>query len=95
VSSVPEALERLDVVRPDAVLADIGMPGSDGFDLIRELRRRDSSSGTRLPAAAITAYASEGDRARVLAAGFDCYVPKPFSAPALIAAVQSICSRRS
>ena len=95
VSSVPEALERLDVVRPDAVLADIGMPGSDGFDLIRELRRRDTSSGTRLPAAAITAYASEDDRARVLAAGFDCYVPKPFSAPSLIAAVQSICSRRS
>ena len=49
VSSVPEALQRLDAARPDAVLADIGMPGSDGFDLIRELRTRDTLIGYPAP----------------------------------------------
>ena len=94
-SSVPEALERLNTTSPDAVLADIGMPGSDGFDLIRELRRRDASNGTRLPVGAITAYASDDDRARVLAAGFDCYVPKPFTPTAVVAAVLSMCAPKS
>jgi signal transduction histidine kinase/CheY-like chemotaxis protein len=91
VSSVAEALQRLDVTQPDVLLADLGMPVADGYDLIREVRRRDARNRRRLPACAITAYASEEDRARALSAGFDCYMPKPIDASTVIAAVLSVC----
>ena len=95
VSSVSDAQRWLSTTRPDAVLADIGMPGADGFDLIREIRRRDGRTGGRLPVAAVTAYASEDDRARILAAGFDGHVPKPVTASAVAAAVLLMCSGRA
>jgi CheY-like chemotaxis protein len=90
-ASALEALRRLEVRRPTAVLADIGMPGLDGFDFIREIRKRDGRDGGRLAAGAITAYVSEEDRRRVLAAGFDCHVPKPINARTLIDAVIEMC----
>ena len=89
-ASAADALHILDTMSPHALLADIGMPGSDGYSLIREVRRRDSPTG-RLPAAAITAYAGEHDRDRAVAAGFDCHVPKPVSRAAIVAAVRTIC----
>jgi PAS domain S-box-containing protein len=85
--SVPAALRQIDVARPDVLLADIGMPGADGYVLIREVRRRDAQSGMHLPAAAITAYAGEHDRDRAIAAGFDYHVPKPISPSAVIEAI--------
>jgi PAS domain S-box-containing protein len=90
-ASAGDALTRLAEAKPHAILADIGMPGADGYTLIREVRRLDAQAGTHLPAAAVTAYVGDGDRARVIAAGFDCHVPKPVSRQALIAAVLSMC----
>ena len=91
-SSVREALQRLDASRPDVLLADIGMPGADGYALIREVRRREAQTGRRLPAAAITAYAGTQDRERALAAGFDRHVPKPIKPAAIVNTVHSLCS---
>jgi signal transduction histidine kinase/CheY-like chemotaxis protein len=93
-ASVAEALHKLDTMSPHALLADIGMPGSDGYSLIREVRRRDPAAGRRLPAAAITAYAGDHDRDRAVAAGFDCHVPKPVSRAAIVTAVRTICRTR-
>ncbi len=93
-SSVQEALREIEAARPDALLADIGMPGADGYVLIREVRRRDAQKGRHLPAAAITAYAGDHDRQRAVAAGFDCHVAKPVSRSAVVDAVFSICPRR-
>jgi CheY-like chemotaxis protein len=93
-SSVADALRQLDVERPDALLADIGMPGADGYALIQEVRRRDADSARHLPAAAITAYAGDRDRERVITAGFDCHVPKPISGSAIVDAILSICPDR-
>jgi CheY-like chemotaxis protein len=90
-ASVREALRHLDASRPDVLLADIGMPGTDGYSLIREVRRREAQTGQRLPAAAITAYAGTQDRERALAAGFDRHVPKPISPAAIVEAVLSMC----
>ncbi len=90
-SSVQDALQRLDLDRPDALLADIGMPGADGYRLIREVRRRDAQSGRHLPVAAITAYAGDQDRERVMAAGFDRHVPKPITRSEIVDAVIAIC----
>ena len=91
-SSVPEALRHLGASRPDVLLADIGMPGADGYALIREVRRREAQTGQHLPAAAITAYAGHRDRERALTAGFDRHVAKPISPAAIVEAVLSMCS---
>lgn len=91
-SSVPEALRHLDASRPDVLLADICMPGADGYALIREVRRREAQTGQHLPASAITAYAGRRDRERALAAGFDRHVAKPISPSAIVEAVRSMCS---
>jgi PAS domain S-box-containing protein len=91
-SSVREALRHLEAARPDVLLADIGMPGVDGYALIREVRRREAESGQHLSAAAITAYASNQDRERALAAGFDRHMAKPISPAAIVEAVLARCS---
>jgi CheY-like chemotaxis protein len=92
VSSGREALQHLDASRPDVLLADVGMPGADGYALIREVRRREAETGQRLPAAAITAYAGTQDRERALAAGFDRHVAKPINPATIVEAVLSLYS---
>jgi signal transduction histidine kinase/CheY-like chemotaxis protein len=76
--SVAAAFEQLQAARPDVVISDIGMPGEDGFALIRRLRARDADGGGRTPVIAVTAYASADDRLRMFEAGFDAHIPKPF-----------------
>jgi PAS domain S-box-containing protein len=95
VATVADALQAIDVWQPDALLADLGMPGVDGYTLIAEVRQREAGRGRRLAAAAITAYASDRDRARALAAGFDTHVAKPISSTAVIDAVLAICPVRN
>lgn len=89
-ASVREALQSLEESRPDVLLADIGMPGADGYALIREIRTREAQTRQHLPAAAVTAYASSQDRERTLAAGFDQHVSKPIDAAAILEAVRSM-----
>jgi signal transduction histidine kinase/ActR/RegA family two-component response regulator len=83
-SSVEEALSAFDEAQPDVVLSDIGMPHEDGYSLIRRLRARPAAAGGSVPAIAITAYASSGDRAATRAAGYQAHIAKPFE-PAEIA----------
>ena len=73
------ALEALDMIaeRPDIVVSDIGMPGVDGYELIRRIRALPTDDGGRIPAAALTAYARAEDRRQALKAGFQMFVPKP------------------
>jgi CheY-like chemotaxis protein len=58
-----EAIDTLDRERPDVLLSDIAMPGEDGYALIRRVRSRSGEAGGRIPAAALTAYATLEDRA--------------------------------
>jgi CheY-like chemotaxis protein len=83
--STPEALEIAGQWRPDVVVSDIAMPGEDGYALLRALRARGGTFAD-VPAIALTAYAGSADRVRLLAAGFQAHVPKPFD-PAQLAAV--------
>jgi CheY-like chemotaxis protein len=66
VTSGGAALDSLSSQRPDVVVADLGMPEMDGFQLIREIRQLTDTSLRRVPAAALTAYARSSDRARAL-----------------------------
>ena len=63
-------------LRPDILLSDIGLPGSDGYDLIRSIRSLPSPVCS-LPAIAITAYADPEDRIQALSAGYQLHLPKP------------------
>ncbi|MDQ3155994.1 MAG: ATP-binding protein [Actinomycetota bacterium] len=92
-ASVREALQMLEVKRPDALVSDISLPGEDGYDLIREIRRYEAEHGGFLPALAVTGYARAEDRARILAAGFQAHVPKPVEPIELIATIATVAGR--
>ncbi|MED5619934.1 hybrid sensor histidine kinase/response regulator [Ideonella sp. BN130291] len=77
VHDVDAALAALDHAEPDVLISDIGMPGQDGYDLIREVRRLELAGARRLPAIALTSFARDQDQAQALAAGFDAHCAKP------------------
>ena len=74
----------------DVLLADIGMPGEDGYSLIRRVRALCPPGSASIPAAALTAFAREEDRERALQAGFQLHLAKPIDASALVAAVATL-----
>jgi CheY-like chemotaxis protein len=76
-SSASEALMMLESARPDVLVSDIGMPGEDGYELMRRIRKMDSSSGGAIPAVALTAYARDDDRQRSKDAGYQVHLSKP------------------
>jgi signal transduction histidine kinase/CheY-like chemotaxis protein len=94
-SSVREALRLLERERPDVLLADLAMPDEDGLDLIRIVRALPRESGGRIPAIAVTAYASGPERDRALQAGYDGHVAKPYETDALLAAIANVTARKA
>jgi signal transduction histidine kinase/ActR/RegA family two-component response regulator len=90
-SDAAEALECLEQDTFDILLSDIGMPEVDGYELMRRIRARESSSGQdRIAAVAITAYARAEDRQRSLLAGYQMHLAKPIEARELIAGIASL-----
>jgi signal transduction histidine kinase len=87
--SVDEALAAVDASVPDVLVSDIGMPGEDGYALIRKIRARRSEDGGRLVAVALTAYGQQADRTKALSAGFQVHVGKPIEPAQLIDVVAS------
>ncbi len=75
--SANEAIAIMEHDMPDVLLADIEMPGEDGYSLLRRIRSLPSDKAARLPVAALTAYASGQDEMRALNAGFQMHVSKP------------------
>jgi PAS domain S-box-containing protein len=93
--STSEALDALAAFAPDVLLCDIGMPGEDGYALIRQVRAREAGGGRHLAAVAITAYARPEDRTRALVAGFHAHLAKPVQPEELTVVVASLAGRRS
>jgi signal transduction histidine kinase len=93
--SVPEALASFDRGVPDVLLSDIGVPGEDGYSLIRKVRAREPALGGNVPAAALTAYARAEDRLRALEAGYQTHLAKPIDPSELIATVARLAGRRA
>jgi len=75
--SVPEAVRIFSEDRPDIVLADVAMPGQDGYALMRAIRSLPNREGAQVLAVAVSAYARREDRQRAVKAGFDDHVSKP------------------
>lgn len=92
-SSVREALTQFRAAPPDVLVSDIGMPGEDGYDLIRAVRRLPAAQGGLVPAIALTAFAREEDRLRALAAGFEMHAAKPIQPVELVAEIARLVGR--
>ena len=93
VDSAAEAFQKIQELRPDLLISDIGMPGEDGYSLIRKVRALPPERGGHIPAAALTAYARVEDRMRVLRSGFQIHIPKPVEPAELVAVVASLSGR--
>lgn len=85
--SGPEGLELAARLAPDLILLDIQLPGMDGYDVARALRRNAALRET--PIIAVTSYAMAGDREKALAAGCDGYIEKPIDSETFVAEISA------
>jgi two-component system, chemotaxis family, CheB/CheR fusion protein len=95
VRAVPSAaagLAALEEFHAQAIISDIAMPGEDGFSFIQKIRKRDADKGGRVPAAALTALASEEDRQRAMQSGVQLHIAKPIDSAHLATVVSMLAS---
>ncbi len=88
-----EALRMIEQTQPDLLLLDIGMPLLDGFGVMRKIR--ESPQFASLPVVAVTAYAMQGDREKILSSKFDGYLSKPVNARSLGEELDRLLSKRA
>jgi CheY-like chemotaxis protein len=88
-----EALRMVQQTQPDLLLLDIGMPVLDGYAVIRRIRENPSLA--QLPVVAVTAYAMQGDRERILESKFDGYLSKPIDSRSLVDELARLLGRRA
>jgi CheY-like chemotaxis protein len=86
-----EALDKLEETVPDLVLLDIQMPVLDGYAVVRRIRQNPRFAGLKI--LAVTAYAMQGDREKVLEAGFDGYLTKPLDMAILTKEIRQLSER--
>jgi PAS domain S-box-containing protein len=89
-SSAAEALDLLEQNPADVMVADLGLPRMDGFELIARVRESAHRAVRSMPAAALTAYARSEDRIKALRCGFQVHLPKPIDPEALMLAVATL-----
>jgi two-component system cell cycle response regulator DivK len=83
-----EGLAVLREFSPTLILLDLSMPEMSGWDMLTELRKNEATA--HIPVIALTAHAMAGDEQRVMQAGFDGYIAKPFSVATIVFQIQSI-----
>jgi signal transduction histidine kinase/ActR/RegA family two-component response regulator len=88
-----DGMTTLRRLTPDVLVCDIAMPGDDGYAFVGQLRAWEATTGDRVPALALTAYARPEDRDRALAAGFDLHLAKPVEPADFLAAVARLAGR--
>ena len=95
VAVAPEALTALARFQPDVLLSDIGMPGMDGYMLLRQVRALPPERGGLIPAIALTAYAGEFNQQQALQAGFQRHLAKPIEPDELIKTIAALLSKNT
>jgi CheY-like chemotaxis protein len=90
--SAREALGTIGEFEPDVLISDIGMPDTDGYELMRQVRALGGPAGS-VPAAALTALARPEDRTRAILSGYQTHISKPVDAVELIAVVAALAGR--
>ena len=91
--SAAEALKTFRAWKPDILVSDIGMPVEDGYSLIQKLRKQRLKLAREIPAIALTAYATDDDRARALSAGFQVHIAKPIEPETLVKSIADAAGR--
>jgi PAS domain S-box-containing protein len=91
--SATGALELIAARRPDVLVADLGLPHMDGFELIARVRQLGDERLRNVAAAALTAYARSEDRAKALRSGFQLHLSKPIDPGELLAAIAALARR--
>jgi PAS domain S-box-containing protein len=94
VESANDALQRIPLFIPDLLLSDIGLPVESGYDLIRKVRSL-ASNMNKVPAIALTAFATENDRQKSLSAGFQAHLAKPVAPADLVRTIKSLVNGKS
>ncbi|MEH2115070.1 PAS domain-containing hybrid sensor histidine kinase/response regulator [Nostoc sp.] len=89
-ASVNEAASIIAQAVPNLLISDLGMPEIDGYSLIKLLRAMPKEKGGEIPVIALTAYAGESDRDRVLAAGFQKHIAKPVQPTELLTSIADL-----
>lgn len=89
-ASAQEAIELVEQVKPHVMVSDIGLPGEDGYSLMRRVRALRADKGGQTPAAAVTAFTEPEDRLRAFDAGYEEYVAKPVEPHRLVALVANL-----
>ncbi|BAZ27913.1 multi-sensor hybrid histidine kinase [Cylindrospermum sp. NIES-4074] len=89
-ASADEAFTALTQSPPDVLLSDIGMPGMDGYMLMRQIRALPPEQGGQIPAIALTAYAGDFNHQQALQAGFQQHIAKPIEPEGLIRAISTL-----
>jgi PAS domain S-box-containing protein len=92
-SSPLDALARVEDVKPQVLIVDLGMPEIDGFEFIKRIRRSANPDVRDIPAAALTAFARSEDRTRALESGFEMHLAKPVDPGELVASVATLVRR--
>ena len=92
-SDAAAAFSALESVRPSIVIADIGLPGEDGYSFIRRVRAHSMEAIRNVPAVAVTAYATGPDRDEALAVGFQQHLSKPVDPAQLVEAIHGVLRR--
>ncbi|MEH2265935.1 ATP-binding protein [Nostoc sp.] len=93
VVSAKEALQVLAESEPDILLSDIGMPETDGYMLIRQVRALQAKQAKQIPAIALTAYAGEINQQQALESGFQKHLSKPVEPEELVNAIATLIGR--
>lgn len=94
-ATAAEAFGALEAWRPDVLVSDIGMPGEDGYSLIKRVRALEVWDEQTLPAVALTAYAGAEDRARALSSGFQRHMAKPLEPRELVIVIAGLAQRKA
>jgi DNA-binding response OmpR family regulator len=87
-ASSPEALAVFEAREPDIVLLDIGLPGTDGWPVLEQIRRT-----SHIPVLLVTARGTEAEKVHGLSLGADDYITKPLSFPELMARIEAALRR--
>ena len=88
-ASADEALAAFQQQRPDILISDIGLPDTDGYELMQRMRHAEGPHGSKVPAIALTAYARAEDRTRALRAGYQAHLAKPVEPAELLVTIAS------
>ena len=91
--SAADALQAFKEWQPDLLISDLAMPHEDGFALLTKLRKLKSKRAKEIPAVALSAYASDEDRAISLAKGFQLHLPKPIEPDNLVTSIAAAVGR--